>query len=234
LTFVTFDIERIRKIASKFSEKILIQVEGATCSGKSSFVSDVCTMLKQKGINVMIIEEAATKVFMGSQILLEHLIAYPSESKQWKKSKIELQQKVLFHQMNGLEWFVENNTYKVALMDRGGASTAYHTIPLLSGKEKNLVEEICREVGKMSSQIILLSPLGFLSKNSPRYQKTLEEIEMEYKGIKHFLGSWKLNYFEIASTRRDIRMKKGIKCIFSLLNHMEKMIMRSDISKSQS
>lgn len=217
-----FDVKKIFKIASKLSGKVLIQVEGATCSGKSSFVSDICETLKRREMDVMVIEEAATKVLTENANLLKQLLTYPAKSTQWKKSKMELQQKVLSHQIDGLKRFAENGAYKMALMDRGGASTAYHTIPLLSGKEKGLMEEICREMGKMSSQIILLSPLGFIRKNSPRYQKTLEEIKIEYRRIKHFLNSWKLNYLEIASVRRDTRVKKGIRCIFNLPNKMKR------------
>lgn len=217
-----FDVKKIYEIAYKISKKVLVQVEGATCSGKSLFVSDIWAALKRRGINALIIEEAATKVLTENDNLLEQLIAHPPKSKQWRKSKIELQQKVLSHQIESLERFAENDAYTIALMDRGGVSTAYHTIPLLSDKEKNLIEGICREIGKMSSQIILLSPLGFLYRNSPRYQKTLEEIEVEHRNIKHFLNRWKLNYLEIASVDRGTRIRIGIKCILDLLNDMER------------
>ena len=218
--FGTFEIKKIYKIMNKVSEKVLIQVEGATCSGKTSFVSDLCTMLKQKGIDTMIIEEAATKVLIENKILLEQLVAYPNMSKQWKKSKIELQQKILSHQIESLEQFAENNAHTIAIMDRGGASTAYHTIPLLSGNDKSLIERICREIAKMSSQITLLSPLGFLHKNSPRYQETPEETKTEYKGIKNYLNRWRLSYLEIAPVERNARLRIGIKCIHALLNGM--------------
>ena len=216
-----FDARKIYKIAHKISEKVLVQVEGATCSGKSSFVSDIWTKLKQRGIDAMVIEEAATKVLIENDSLLEQLVARPHKSKQWKKSKMELQQKILSHQIESLERFAENDAYAVALMDRGGASTAYHTIPLLSCKDKSMIEEICREMGKMSSQIILLSPLGSLHRNSPRYQKTLEEIKLEHIGIKHFINRWRLNCFEITLLERSARVRIGIKCILALLNNME-------------
>ncbi len=209
-------------MASKISEKVLVQVEGGTSSGKSSFVSDVCKVSKRKGIDVMIIEEAATKILRDNNILLQKLVTHPAKSSQWKKAKIELQQKVLSHQIERLEWFAENNGHTLALMDRGGASTAYHTIPLLSGKDKILVEEICREIGKMSSQIVLLSPLGFLDRNSPRYQKTLEEIRDEYTGVKRYLNRWKLNYHCITSIRRTTRVRIGIRLILSLLNDIKR------------
>lgn len=218
----TFNIKKIHEIAGKVSEKVLIQIEGATCSGKTSFVSDVCTMLKRRGIDVMIIEEAATKVLIENNILLEELVAYPNKSKQWKKSKIKLQQKVLSHQIESLERFGENDSYTVALMDRGGASTAYHTIFLLLGKDKSLIERVCKEMAKMSSQIMLLSPLGFLHKNSPRYQKTLDEIEEEYRGIKDYLNRWRLNYLEIAPVERSARLNIGIKCIIAFLNNLKR------------
>lgn len=217
-------VKKIYRISHELSGKILVQVEGATCSGKSSFVSDARATLKQKGIDVMVIEEAATKALTENDNLLKHLLTYPAKSSQWKKSKIELQQKVLFHQIDSLKQFAENDAYKVALMDRGGASTAYHTIPLLSSKEKGLMEEMCREMGKLSSQILLLSPLGFIRKDSPRYQKTLKEIKLEYSGIKHFLNSWKLNYLEIASARSSTRVRKGMKCVFNLLSKTEQQL----------
>jgi thymidylate kinase len=215
------DVKKIYKIGDKLSEKFLVEVEGATCSGKSSFVSDICATLKQRGIRVMVVEEAATKVLMENDNLLEQLLIHPAKSNQWKKSKIRLQQRVLSHQIESLEQFAENDACNIALMDRGGASTAYHTISLLSGKEKDFSEEICKEIGKMSSQILLLSPLGFLDKNSLRYQKTLEEIKLEYDGIKNYLDKWKLDYLEIPSLSKIIRRRIGIRCILNLLNKKE-------------
>lgn len=216
-----FDAKRIYKIARKISEKVLVQVEGATCSGKSSFISGIWTKLKQRGIDSMVIEEAAAKVLTENDSLLEQLAARPHKSKQWIKSKMELQQRVLSHQVESLERFAENDAYTVALMDRGGASTAYHTIPLLSCKDKSVVEKMCKEMARMSSQIILLSPLGFLHRDSPRYQKTLEEIELEHIGIKHVIKRWSLNCFEIPSLERSARVGIGIKCVFALLNNVE-------------
>jgi len=217
----TFDAKKIYQIVRKVSEKVLVQVEGPTCSGKSSFVLDICATLKRKGIDVMVIEEAATEVLRKTYNLLEQLITHSSNSNQWRKAKIELQQRVLSEQIEGLERFAENDEYMVALMDRGGASTAYHTIPLLSDVEKEFIEGICREIGKMSSRIILLSPLGFLDGDSHRYQKTFEEIEAEDRGIKYYLDRWKLNYLEIPSVRRAIRVRIGIRHILDLLNDTE-------------
>jgi len=57
--FETFDVEKLQKIARDISEKSLVQVEGATCSGKSTLLLAVYRILKQKGINIMILEEAA-------------------------------------------------------------------------------------------------------------------------------------------------------------------------------
>jgi thymidylate kinase len=212
------DIQRLRNIAHKVSGKILVQVEGATCSGKSSFVSDISATLKKKGIEAMIIEEAAEKILTENVDLYEQLITNSNTSEQWKKSKIELQQKVLRHQLENLEQFAENDLYSLALMDRGGASTAYHTIPLISGKDKILIERTCREIAKMSNLITFLHPLVFLDKNSVRYQKTLREIRAEYKGIKHYLDRWRLGYLEIASFERKARARIGIKQILALLN----------------
>ena len=217
---VRFDIKKIYKLASKVSEKVLVQVEGATCSGKSSFVLDTYRVLKRKGIDAMTIEEAAAKVLIENNSLLIELTAHPTSSKQWEKSKMKLQKKVLSHQLEALERFAENDVSTVAIMDRGGASTAYHTIPVLSDNEKELVEGICREIGRMSSHIILLSPIGFLDRSSPRYQKTLEEIELEYRGIRSYLDKWKLDYSEITSARRDTRVRTGIRYITALLDKM--------------
>jgi len=222
LIFSIFNIEKVYEIAGKVSEKVLIQVEGATCSGKSSFVLDVYTVLKPKGTSLTIIEEAARKVLEEkNNAFFEQLNAYPRNSRQWKKSKIELQQKVLSHQIASLKRFAENNEYTMALMDRGGASTAYHTIPFLSGKCKSLIEEICREIAKMSSKIILLSPLGFLDGDCLRYQKTLKEIEAEHQGIKHYLTRWKLDYLEIPTVKKAERTRIGIRYILDLPNNAE-------------
>ena len=221
MIFDTFDVKKIYQMARKVSEKVLVQVEGPTCSGKTSFVSDIYATLKRKGIDVMVIEEAATRVLRETDNLLEQLVSHSSKSNQWRKAKIELQRRVLFEQIEGLERFAENDEYGVALMDRGGASTAYHTIPLLSDKEKEFIEGICREIGKMGSQIILLSPPGFLDRDSSRYQKTFEEVKMENRGIKYYLDRWKLNCLEIPSVRRAIRVRIGIRCILDLLNDTE-------------
>lgn len=211
------DFERIYNIANKVSAKVLVQVEGATCSGKSSLVSQVYGMLKRNGIDVMVIQEAATRIFRERENLLKQLITHSAKSNQWRKTKIKLQQRVLSEQIDGLERFAENDNYEIALMDRGGASTAYHTIPLLSDKEKDLVEEICAQIAKMSTQTLLLSPLGFLQQKPNRYQKTLDEIENEAEGIKYYLTKWKLDYLEISSSQSSIRAKIGVEHILDFL-----------------
>ena len=217
MTFSTFNIKRICDIADKISKKVLIQVEGATCSGKTSFVADAYAMLRQRKIDAMIIEEAATQILTEDSILFEQLVACPKESEQWKKCKLKLQQKVLSHQVRSLERLAENDTQILALMDRGGASTAYHTVPLLSEADKKVVERICRETARMSSQIVLLSPIGFLHRDSPRYQKNLDEIRVEYRGIKRYLNKWGLNYIEIPSIKKNARLNIGLRHILPLL-----------------
>jgi thymidylate kinase len=201
----------------KASNKILVQVEGPTSSGKSSFISDLYEKLQLRNISVTIIEEAATKILKESDWLLEQLHSQPTASNQWTRAKILLQKRVLHQQMKDLEWFAKNDEHKVALMDRGGASTAYHTIPLLQDARRSVVEEKCRKIGEMSSQIILLSHLGFISTNSIRYQKTIQEIEEEARGIKHYLDKWKLNYIEIGSDRQADRIRIGSRHVLSLL-----------------
>lgn len=215
---VTSDFERIYNIANKVSAKVLVQVEGATCSGKSSLVSQVYGMLKRKGIAVTVIQEAATRIFRENENLLKQLFAHSTKSNQWRKTKAKLQQRVLSEQIDGLEQFAEDDNCRIALMDRGGASTAYHTIPLFSEKEKDFAEEICKEIAKMSSQILLLSPLGFLQRNPYRYQKTFEEIENEAKGIKYYLTKWKLDYLEIPPFCSSIRAEIGVRHILNFLN----------------
>lgn len=165
----------------------------------------------------MIIEEAATEVLKKDNTLFKQLVTYPNESAEWKKCKLELQQKVISHQIESLERFARDDTHTLALMDRGGASTAFHTVPLLSGEDKRIVERICRETASISSQTILLSPVGFLPKDSLRYQKNLDEIRVEYRGIKRYLNKWGVDYIGIASIEKNARLNVGLKHILHLL-----------------
>lgn len=213
-------IKKISQIAGKVSEKILIQVEGSTCSGKTSFVLDSYATLVRQGVDVLIIEEAAAKILREHNNLLEQLSTPSQKSKHWREAKIELQQRVLSEQIECLEQFAENDQYRVAIMDRGGASTAYHTIPFFSNMEKDFIERICKELAKMGSQILFLSPLGFLDKDSPRYQNTVEEIELEDIGIKYYLDRWSLKYIEITSYPRKIRVNIGVKHILDYLKRI--------------
>ena len=209
--------KKIHRLSSQLEKKTLIQIEGPTCSGKTSFVLGLCKELTGNGIKVMHIEEAATKVFKASKNILEQLQSDP-ESNQWSKAKLELQQRVISEQLASLKSFAENNEYVIAIMDRGGASTAYHTIPLLSNEEKESIKNLCRDIGKMATLTIMLSPLGFLKHDSPRYQKTINEIEEEAIGIKNYLDRWEIRYLEIPPDSRAVRLTVGLKYILDELN----------------
>jgi len=216
MSFAAFSPQEISKIANIVSRRILVQVEGATCSGKTSFISDIHTVLRQKGIDIMIIDEAATKVFKENESFLKRLILYHPKSNQWKKTKLKLQEKVLSTQIDMLRQFAKSD-FKLAIMDRGGASTAFHTIPLLAVQEDNSIGLICKKITKMARQVVMLSPLDSFQKTSNRYQKTLEEIVEEATGIKRYLEKWKINYFEIVSTERKTRNEIGVRQICSLI-----------------
>lgn len=123
---------------------------------------------------------------------------------------------MLDKQIEDLERFAENDNYEIALMNRGGASTAYHTASLLIDRKKNFVMMMCREISKMSSQIIVLHQLGFLQRNSFRFQKSFEEIECEISGIKCYLDKWKLNYLEIPYLQRASHSRIAVKYIRNL------------------
>jgi len=129
---------------------------------------------------------------------------------------MKLQQKVLETQIECLERFAEEDNFEIALMDRGGASTLFHTAPLLPDREKRSLEKVCREITMMSDQIILLPHLGFLQQDSFRYQSNLEEIEDEFTGIKHCLDKWKVSYLEIPRTQSDIQAKIVVQYILKI------------------
>jgi len=220
--FNALDLREIRELGFKIKRKVLILVEGPTCSGKTTFILDVHNILKEKGITTRIIEEAATKIFKEEPLLLEKLVNFPLKSSRWKAAKLELQKKILFCQLKDLAEFAQDSNSQIALMDRGGASTAYHTLSYLREKEKKLVEEICREITKISKGIIVLSPLGFLKKSSLRYQNSLEDIKAEEKGIKYYLNKWKINYLELISIDRNVRIKSGVEYILKVISSSRK------------
>jgi len=45
--FETFDVDKLQKITRDISEKTLVQVECATCSGKSTLLLAIYRILKQ-------------------------------------------------------------------------------------------------------------------------------------------------------------------------------------------
>jgi thymidylate kinase len=198
------------------SGRVLIEIEGTTCSGKSTFVQDLLEVIREWGIDVMTIDDCGTSVLSRDQDLLKQLTVNDAISAEWKKAKLELQEKVLLEQIDGLRRFAENERCMIALMDRGGASTAYHTIPFLSNLEKETICIICKEIAKMSNQTHLLTSLGFLQSGSSRYQKTMKETKTEERGIKQYLNKWNVNYYEINSTQRLDRINLGIQLILGL------------------
>ena len=205
--------KEIERLSNQISKKILVQIEGPTCSGKTSFAFDLCLGLVEKGINVMCIEEAAAKVLKENRGIIEQLQSDPGSHK-WNETKLELQRKVISEQLISLSNFAENNDYVIAIMDRGGASTAYHTIPLLSNEvEKESIQNLCREMAKMAELTLMISSLGFLKRDSLRYQKTINEIGQEAIGIKNYLDGWTIRYLEIPAITRAARLTVGLKYV---------------------
>ena len=168
----------------------------------------------------MVIEDCATKAFRDTPILLDQLVTTSRKSQKWKKTKLALQERVLLYQIEGLKRFA-GSKFSMALMDRGGASTAYHTLPLLTSNNKEAVEATCEEIARMG-QIIFFSSLGILEKDS-RYQKTLREISAEHRGIKHYLNRWKMNYLEINPIQKAERLKIGTLAVLDLANNLFKV-----------
>lgn len=217
--------EKVHEVISEVSKKNLLQIEGSTLSGKTTFISDLNKKLRQKKLVVLIIEEAAAQVLRKNQQLFRQLVMCDRRSKDWKKAKTTLQQEVLITQVESLEYYAENDNFDIALMDRGGASTAYHMLPFIPDERKVLVEDICKELSKIARLTLFLSPIISLNNYEPsrcngalRYQKTFREINLEYKGIKFYLNKWKLNFIEISSFRRRARIEAGLRCIFDLLD----------------
>ncbi len=197
------DLKRIQQTSKALANRRLVQVEGATCSGKSTFVANTRSEFRKKGLNVMVIEEAASKILNENQNLMNQL-EHPANYSCWRKAKKKLQQKVLNLQISSLENFTKSN-YEFAVMDRGGASTAYHTVPFLPAGERDLGERICKELSRISSQVILLPELGFFEKTPFRYQKNPQEIKEEFVGIKFYLDRWKIKYI---TTREQLDLAK--------------------------
>jgi hypothetical protein len=207
------DQRKIDQAASAISKKVLVQVEGATCSGKTSLILDVHRILDQKGISAMILEEAATTVFKENKGILMKLCTCATNSSEWIETKEELQGKVLLEQICSLERFAADNYYAVALMDRGGASTAFHTLPFVLNKKKNSVEKICQKMSNLAQEVILLHPLGFLQKDATRYQQNYSEVLCEADGIRSFLDKWKIRFSEISLNDRFERARIAAKLI---------------------
>ncbi len=196
-----------------------MQVEGATCSGKSSIASGLHLILKRRGVKADLIEEAATKVFGENQVLIERLVVNRARGldSEWKRCKTKLQEMVLSQQLAGLELFAQNNSHNVGIMDRGGASTAFHTLPFVPDPEREMVEKACREISRMATRTILLSTLGFLQQGPFRYQETLKELADEAVGIRQYLDTWGIDYVAIRSRDRVARARKVVQITDDLL-----------------
>jgi len=214
---IKLNLSELRQIGLEIAGKVLMSIEGPTCSGKTNFISDTVISLRKVGIVAKVIDEAATKILEKDPILCKKLNHYPLESNSWRRSKLELQKKILTRQVKDLEEFAKNSDYQIAIMDRSGASTAYHTLPYVKKEERSTVEKICKWATKMSSGVILLSPLGFLDKNSVRYQNSFEEIKAEQEGIEYYLNRWVIDYLKLASTNKNIRMENGLEYILKTL-----------------
>lgn len=185
--------DRISKIQNNV-DNFMIQVEGSTCSGKTTLIKDVSDFLKKRGCCVEIIEEAATKVFVRNKSLFQILVKYSEKSERWIKVKKNLQRKILVQRCEDIIQFLKRDYCDVLLVDRGGASIAYHTIPFLSVNESLIVENLCRKISNMSAMTFFLENLGFLNYDTLRYQKTLYEIVLEENGIKKYLQKWKIPF----------------------------------------
>lgn len=206
----------LAQVNLKKAGKILISVEGATCSGKTTFVLNMYSVLKSMRVPIKVIPEAASEIFKKQPLLLKKLNGNPS-SPSWVTAKVKLQKHILQYQSQAVLEFAADNRYKVAIMDRAGASTAYHTLPYVK-EDKFIIEQICKEITKLSKIVILLCPLGFLEKGMFRYQKSIEEIEKEAMGIKRYLDQWGISYLELKFKNKKSRENEGLKFILNNLN----------------
>lgn len=211
-----FDSKKIQRIHHKLSKKSLVQIEGATCSGKTTFVLGVSKILEQKGFKVMVIEEAARLVLIRNRDLLEQLVKHRPNSKCWRIAKINLQQKILAMQLDHLERFGDADNFEIALMDRGGASTFFHMSPLLSDCALSSFENVCKKITQMSDLVILLPQLGVFQHDSFRFQRNLDEVLDEFFAIKYFLDICDVNYLELPSSVADVQAHLGFQHILQL------------------
>jgi hypothetical protein len=212
---------------SMISKKILVQVEGASCSGKSTFAREVKDILNSHRINSAIIEEAACKIFRQNKVLYKQFCSFSPNSKKWKQAKKTFQYEILSEQLSQLMTLPKEGS-TVFLMDRGGASTAFHTLPLLSTLNKLNFEEECREITTAASIVFLLSPLGFLETDFHRYQVTYKEVLDESAGIKYFLDKWNIDYIEICTTLRNQRYNIAFNHIVSTLKKVANVALERD------
>lgn len=213
-------LKMIEQMEKKFADKLLVQIEGATFSGKSTFISDFKKKMKNEKQNIMIIEEAAAIIFKKNPDLFNGLDNHSKTSILWRRNKIMLQEKILIEQLESLKLFAENDDFRFAIMDRGGASTAYHTLPFLSEKEI-LVEALCKKITKLANKILLFSPLQYfnsveplVTNSFPRYKGSLREINLEYNGIIYYLDKWKSNFVDVSIVKKSSRFNFSLNCIF--------------------
>jgi hypothetical protein len=198
------------------AKRILLQVEGGTCSGKSTFVKDIGHILNSCGIPSKVVDESARKVFNENPTLFGQLCSLPPDSRGWKQAKKESQLRILSEQISELHKLSYEGSF-VSIMDRGGASTAFHGITVLSDLVKPSFEDACKKITKAAHLIFLLPQLGFLYVNSNRYQTMYEDTMSESNGIKWYLDRWKISYVEILPTDRFLRNIIGVYHILKLL-----------------
>lgn len=121
----------------------------------------------------------------------------PEKSDEWIKAKKNLQRKILVQRCEDIIQYLKRNYCDIFLVDRGGASIAYHTIPFLSATESLIVENLCRKISNISSMTFFLNNLGFLNYDTLRYQKNLNEIVLEENGIIKYLQKWKISFMSL-------------------------------------
>jgi thymidylate kinase len=209
--------DRSNLLSKKLSQKILIQVEGSTCSGKTTFLNDIKQIIESMAIDCVLIEESASKIIEKNPLIFNDICNHGQNSKIWKNAKTELQQMIVLDQVVQLEK-LSTSKIDLALMDRGGASSAFFMDSLVSSEHFKEYEETCRNMSNSAKLVLLLSPLGFLETANFRYQKKYSELTTEYQGIKKYIEKWGIKFTEIHNNERLVRNKIGVAIILYLLN----------------
>lgn len=217
LKLASDDFTKLLENSFQSTKKTVISIEGSTCCGKTTFAHNIHDALQRVGTATTVIREAATEILEKDPSFHKRLSEYPANSNPWKEAKLELQMRIITTQIKDLTGFFQSN-HRIAIMDRSGASTAYHTLPYLNKEEQSLLEPICIEIIRMSKIVIFLPPIGVVEQNSLRYQKSYDEVKNEDIGIRHFLDKWGINYKTLASSDENTRTKEGLEYITSILN----------------